>query len=464
MTSVLASIGRATLGPLWLPMLAWTVMSGVALLVLRRRGGFHPLTRVRLSQALLFALPAVLLLAALAPIGQLPGRGGVSDARWVTESPVPAPASVSEVRSGPVAEVRSIPVAEVPAGPVGAPSSILHVAVGLATLFGLLLAVGHLGLIVVRLIGLRRLTRTLSRVSQRAALRELGRISALLGVRRPIQLLEGPRDSVPITFGWRRPVVVVPAGIVQRPDDLRMTLVHEVVHIARADFAWAVGERVIGAVFALHPLVSVLGRRIDRDREASCDLAVVETHEANPHDYAQLLFSLGERARPRFGVAAGLAPSTSHLKERIETMTDLLKSPASPHVRARSTFAAVALLVSTTVLGACFSMERSEPRDGDDVAVAAAVYEAVESAAVRDDIGLRDAGMEAQLDYLAAEIVKQETELNAYMRALEGGEAGSLAGYQRLTTRHKVLTEMYEEHIRAAELLKLEKVAAAATR
>lgn len=468
--SLVGSVGQWTLGSFWLPLLAWTVVCGVVLLGLRQRRTLHPLIRYRLGQALLFALPAILLTASVAPIGRIPAgpQAAVSGPSAATSGPQAA-------TSGPMVVSRSVQAADAMAagavsdfqgaapGATGSPAG-LYVAVGLGTFGALALAMWQVGLIVLRLLALRRLAGTAARVTDQPALSQLERLSALLGVRRPVALLEGPRDSVPMTFGFRQPFVVVPSGMLSRPDDLRMTLVHELIHVARADFAWGAAERFVCAAFAFHPLVRVLGRTIDRAREASCDLEVIETHEAEPHDYAQLLFSLGDRARPRLGVAAGLAPTTSHLKERIETMTDLLKTPASPRLRARSTFAAVALLGATTVLGACFSMERSEVRHQDDDAVVAAVYEAVELAAARDDLELRDAGMEAQLAYLAAEIVKQEVELTAYMQAFEDGEPGARAGYQRLTTRHRVLTEMYEEHVRAAELLKLEKVAAAATR
>ena len=466
MTSLLAPVGQWTLGSFWLPLLAWTAVSGVVLLVLRQRRTLHPLIRYRLGQALLFALPAILLTASVAPIGRIPaGPPAATSGPMLVSSPM----QTSEVMdAGAVAEVQGAP--SLTTGSTVAP----YVAVGFGTLAALMLAIWQIGLVLLRLLALRHLTGTAARVTDPAALSQLERLSALLGVRRPVTLLEGPRDSVPITFGWRKPFVVVPSDMVSRPDDLRMTLLHELIHVARADFAWGVGERFVCAAFAFHPLAWVLGRTIDRAREASCDLDVVETHEADPHDYAQLLFSLGDRARPRFGMAAGLAPSTSHLKERIQTMTDSLGTPASPRLRARSVLAATVLLGATTLLGACFSMERSDVRHEDAEAVVAAVYDRVDQSAVRmydpaampspdERLELHLARMTAQTSYLASEIDALEVQMEAIAAAYERGEA-SYQDHRRLGTRYNVLTEMYEERIREYELLKLEQVASVATR
>jgi beta-lactamase regulating signal transducer with metallopeptidase domain len=116
-----------------------------------------------------------------------------------------------------------------------------------------------------------------------------------LGLRRSATLAMHPAIRSPITFGLRRPIVVVPPGWPELPDPVRRgTLLHELAHLARGDDWWAVLLELVRTVFFFHPFVWWLLNRIERERELLCDEAAV-ARGVDPHDYAQMLLEFARR-------------------------------------------------------------------------------------------------------------------------------------------------------------------------
>lgn len=439
-------LGRVAAGLVWGPVAVWTAAAGAAFLVLRRKRGVHPLVRYRLGQALLFALPLAVLVGWLTPVGQ-----GAAGERVPVLGPTPVPDAMV-----------------VPSRPGSAGGAMVAPAVDAALLFSglafagaLLLAAVHLLRIPMRLRDLEGIAASARPVADPESHDLLERLRRRMGVLRPVALLEGGEASVPMTFGWRRPVIVIPHGLAARSDDLRMTLVHELVHVARMDFAWAVAERVVGALFAVHPLVPVLTRDLERHREASCDLQVLATREARPAEYAGLLFTLGARVPAHVGPAAGLATPVSHLRERIETMKDFENRASSSRVR--TGLAALTLLVATSLLGACFSFNDGVPEaDDGSEAVVAEDRHRIDALPAGEELDRALARLDAQIAYLASEIDEIDAVYRAAEQAMVRGEAHELG--RRLMTRAGLLQDMYEERVREYERLKLEQIGAAAAR
>ncbi len=124
-----------------------------------------------------------------------------------------------------------------------------------------------------------------------------------------------------MTFGFRRPVVVVPRTLLDTPDSLRTVLAHELIHVRRGDYFWALLECLTGAVFAFHPLARLLRLAIERCRETSCDAEVVAAGLVRPREYAELLAHTHTPAQfPTPAVAASMSARAVTLKERLETM------------------------------------------------------------------------------------------------------------------------------------------------
>ncbi|MYI06372.1 MAG: M56 family metallopeptidase, partial [Gemmatimonadetes bacterium] len=346
MLDFLEGLGSASVWAFWVPVLAWTGLAGVGALVLARMRGLHPVAGYRLRQALLLALPVSVLAAPWVP--------GLFPAVPVPGGPVP---SVNGAVMAP-----SVPdgVALATDGGVGA--GIALVLLGAATVAIALLAIGRLAVLATDLRQLHRLRRVAARVDDVAPRRRLRELAEQLGVRRPVELLEGPPDSAPMTFGAWRPVIMIPRSVLGSPDSLDAVLVHELIHIRRADYTWALLDCLVSAAFAFHPLVWVLRRGIERFRETSCDAEVLSRGFARPRPYAELLAHTHVPTQfPMPAVAASLSAPSLKLKERLETMKNFAHRKLTSRQRVGIVLGAGLVCVLVAVAGACATRAEEEP-------------------------------------------------------------------------------------------------------
>ena len=345
MLEFLEGIGSASVWPFWAPVFVWTGLAGVAAFVLGRARGLHPIAGYRLRQALLLALPVSVLAAPWVP-GLLPAA--------------PAP-------GGPVPSMNGALIAPSVSGDValaadGGPGlDIILALLGAATLAIVLLAIGRFAVLVADLRQLRRLRQVAARVDDSGPRRRLRALAEQLGVRWPVELLEGPPDSAPMTFGARRPVIMVPRSLLDAPDSLDAVLVHELVHIRRGDYSWALLDCLVSAAFAFHPLVWLLRRGIERCRETSCDAEVLARGFVRPRPYAELLAHTHIPTQfPMPAVAASLSAPSLELKERLETMKSFADKRLTSRQRVGVVLGAGLVCLVVAVAGACVSRTEEE--------------------------------------------------------------------------------------------------------
>ena len=349
MLEFLEGIGSASVSPFWAPVLAWTGLAGVAAFVLGRMRGLHPIAGYRLRQALLLALP-VSVLAALWVPGLLPHFTGPAGPALSVDvnGAVPAPsvsgglALVADQRPG---------------------VNIALVLLGGATVAIVMLAMGRFALLVTDLRQLRKLRQVAARVDNPAPRRRLRTLAEQLGVRRPVELLEGPPGSAPMTFGAWRPVIMVPQALLGSPGSLDAVLVHELVHIRRADYSWALLDCLISAAFAFHPLVWLLRRGIERCRETSCDAEVLARGFVRPKPYADLLAHTHTPTQfPMPAVAASLSAPSLELKERLETMKNFAHRSITSRQRLSIVLGAGLVFLVVAIASACADRAEEEPQ------------------------------------------------------------------------------------------------------
>ena len=131
------------------------------------------------------------------------------------------------------------------------------------------------------------------------------------------QLLISDEVISPVTFGFRRPVVLLPARFPELDGPTQdAILCHEVLHVRRHDWFYTVAEELVRAVFWFHPAIWWLLGEIQLAREQAVDREVVELTKSR-EEYVDALLAIAG-ARPQLDLApAPLFLRRRHLKQRV---------------------------------------------------------------------------------------------------------------------------------------------------
>ena len=170
--------------------------------------------------------------------------------------------------------------------------------------------------------GIRRLCQGSSPVTHAPTLALASECVSVLGLARTPSLRQAA-VPVPMTWGWRRPIVLLPLGTMVWPEGrLRAVLLHEMAHVRRRDWP---GHRLADLACALywfHPLVWPLARRLRAEGESACDDLVLTSGVAAP-DYARHLLEVARALRPATVPQVVLAMArTARLERRLTMILD----------------------------------------------------------------------------------------------------------------------------------------------
>jgi TonB family protein len=127
-----------------------------------------------------------------------------------------------------------------------------------------------------------------------------------------VALLLSDDVSGPVTFGWLRPVVLLPSRFPSLAPEMREAILrHELMHVDRRDWLFTIGEELVRAVLWFHPAIWWVIGEIQLAREQTVDQAVIETtHARDPYVDALLLMA----GVPISG--SDLAPAPMFLRRR----------------------------------------------------------------------------------------------------------------------------------------------------
>jgi beta-lactamase regulating signal transducer with metallopeptidase domain len=152
--------------------------------------------------------------------------------------------------------------------------------------------------------------------------RRLAKWIERLGLPEHVELRTSADVSVPLVVGARRPLILLPTDVAEqsKPASRDAVLVHELTHVARADYAWQLLARTVRVFLWFHPLVWLAERRINYVRERVCDAFSVHG-VGGVEPYAEALLEMAGRLVRRCPLALGLAVvRTSKLGERLEAI------------------------------------------------------------------------------------------------------------------------------------------------
>jgi Ca-activated chloride channel family protein len=178
--------------------------------------------------------------------------------------------------------------------------------------------------------------------------------------RRRVRLAVSSEIHAPMVAGLVLPTILIPIELLAELEESELDQIglHEAAHLARGDDYALICQRVLEALFALHPVVRWITRRIDLEREISCDDFVIQT-TGDPRPYAACLTHVVELTG---GVRASLVASAateerSHLATRVEMLLDksrctaahLLKAPLAALCAALAALTCTAAKMPATV-------------------------------------------------------------------------------------------------------------------
>ena len=184
-------------------------------------------------------------------------------------------------------------------------------------------------------------------------------------LQRRVTLLVSSEIDVPLTFGIRRPVVMLPAAMINsaRPAVLRDCLAHEWSHICHHDIAqwWLI--QAMQPLFWYQPLFWLLRRELRLCQDQLADhFAVGQVSDAI--SYAEVLLELAKtRQRMQTSLALTMNDGRSNLFRRVQLLVSANHQLATA-CRSWTVWGAVAILLVVTGALGTINLGHAEAPDG----------------------------------------------------------------------------------------------------
>ena len=155
-----------------------------------------------------------------------------------------------------------------------------------------------------------------------------------------VEVATSPSIRSPMVLGILRPVILVPAELVDRvrTDELSLVLMHELAHVRRCDNLVLLLQRLVTAALFFHPALWLCGRMLRREAERACDDLVVGA-TGRPEAYARGLTLVAEGAAHvnqsarSIPMMSTLAATGSDLSQRIRRTLDGRARRMGPRAR-----------------------------------------------------------------------------------------------------------------------------------
>ncbi len=169
---------------------------------------------------------------------------------------------------------------------------------------------------------------------------------------RGLRILVSSAVRVPVTWGWRRPVILLPR-VARRwsAERLDVVLRHEAEHVLRHDWLVRLSLHVVTGLHWFHPAARWSLHRVIADLERACDDRVL-LGGVDPARYAAHLVDIARDAGEDFATGGAVAAvRLSELEERVRAILDWRETrprSAAPRVG----LALLLLVLATSLIGA----------------------------------------------------------------------------------------------------------------
>ena len=162
-----------------------------------------------------------------------------------------------------------------------------------------------------------------SRVTEGEWLSAIHTRCAALRISRPVTVLWSSRLTLPVTWGFLYPIVLLPVSAIEWSSERRdHVLLHELAHIKRADALTQLAAQLALAMYWFNPFVWLAVHRLRAEAENACDDYVLRNGE-RPSVYATTLVRLVEahHGTPYPAFASLSVGSRSDLEDRVAAIT-----------------------------------------------------------------------------------------------------------------------------------------------
>jgi D-alanyl-D-alanine endopeptidase (penicillin-binding protein 7) len=212
----------------------------------------------------------------------------------------------------------------------------------------------------------------------------LDALAARLGVRRQVPLKLHPALSGPVTLGFWRPVVLLPAALLtgMPAPMLEALLAHELAHVRRWDYLANLLQSLCEALLFFHPVVWWLSTRMRQERELVADELAAQALD-DPRRLAVALRELSLAPNLLSQPPWILSARGGSLLERIERLM------APPPATASWKLALPALLLACTSMLVQARSQPAAPQPGPAAASAAPAPEVSAAALLKLPVNAR---------------------------------------------------------------------------
>ena len=160
--------------------------------------------------------------------------------------------------------------------------------------------------------------------------------------------------ETPVTFGFLNPVILLPGQFPELdPAKQDAILCHEVLHVWRHDWLFAIGEELVRALFWFHPAIWWLLGEIQLAREQAVDQEVIKL-TSRRDEYLDALLAIAGASAQLDLAPAPLFLRKRHLKQRV---VSILKEARMSKTRLISMFAMSLMMLA----GACWFVTGAFP-------------------------------------------------------------------------------------------------------
>jgi len=236
-------------------------------------------------------------------------------------------------------------------------------------------------------------------VTEKAILDLLEDCKEEMGIRAYLAVVETPYVRAPALFGWIRPRLLLPEGVVATlgQERMRHVFLHELAHLKRHDIAFNWLAALAQALHWFNPLVWLAFQQARADMEVACDeLALARLDDRESSDYGHTILELvATWAEPeRVPALASIGEDAAGIKRRIQMIAAFKKGQS----RSRLLSAAVVLLVGVVFL---VDAQQGKPSAGRQAQLGIPIAAGVHSNATEEKTPPIDAAIKSAEAWLA---------------------------------------------------------------